>query len=557
MIDKKIFAVFEANLKKAEKYRKPIEREWNTLTDYYHLKTDEAKTPKRRFTALLADYADSIRARWIAGLFSGRDWFGVRGREGQDDENAEAVQAYLKYQLENELDVTTKLKKMLIGLSYLGTRVMQVFWDVETDRPILNFLSNDDYYPDPEADSIEGCKFIITKEYIKFGRLLDLQAQGILQDVDAILKSATDKKSGDNSGSDDIAKARNVPVSEIERKESEVKEYEDNDKDKDILIYQMWTDSQMIMIDKASMHILTKPPHRNPFGQRKTHKKPFVLFRPLPEEGFHYGLSPVRKLISKQEELNEVRFQRIKFIDLYIRGIWLLKRGAVDKQKLIKEAMVEADDITESVVKRIAIGGEIIKVIDNEEANITKYADKHTGIYDPQRGGGEGQVTKTASGLSLIVQEGNMLFQEQIANIATDGLKPLLEQILLLNRDNVTAEKIVRVTGRQEPLTVTPDLFNSEMDIEITSAPGLGMQEQKQKAMTELKTIYGNPQAPDPTIDQQKLTKEHIKSYGVEPEKIMLNQEVIDQTAQLRQENDVLKRQLLTLASPVEGRNEA
>ncbi|MDI6788425.1 MAG: hypothetical protein QME51_08650, partial [Planctomycetota bacterium] len=187
MIDERRKKIVESRLKRAMIYREPYEKRWKVFTDYYHLKHDR----KYNFIPLLSNYADSIRARWIASIFAGREFFGLVGRESQYEKNAETMQTLIIYQAEQEMNLISTIKDAFIPLSYLGNQVFMIVWNSQKKCPLVKLISLWDISFDPEADSVLNARWIIVKEEISYGRLLELQKEGLLQDVE-MLKADSD-----------------------------------------------------------------------------------------------------------------------------------------------------------------------------------------------------------------------------------------------------------------------------------------------------------------------------------------------------------------------------
>ncbi|MDI6789058.1 MAG: hypothetical protein QME51_11860, partial [Planctomycetota bacterium] len=305
-------------------------------------------------------------------------------------------------------------------------------------------------------------------------------------------------------------------------------------------IYQMWTDTESVVVELKSGQILSIPPHSNIFAERETYKKPFVLARPLSETGIIYGRSPIDRLVIIQDELNELRYERRKKRDIIIKGIILaLKGSGISWDRFKRDAIIEArDDISERTIRRLELTN-ILPTLDIEEERLLNYADRNTGIYDPIRGGGEGNVTKTASGLAMLIKEGNLLFAEQIAKIQISGIKEIIEHLILLNQENLSEEKNLFL--KKEETRISSEQIKGNFQIIVTSAPGLGMKELQQEQISALQIKY----AQDPRIDQDAMTRKELILYDLDPEEMMLSEEELDikqQNEALAQENEILKQ---------------
>lgn len=525
MIIEKVKKQFEDRLKRAKAYRLKHEAEWTVLTAYYHLKDPDH--PNWKFDPLLADYADSIRARWIASIFAGRDFFDVGGRETNDTENAKWMSGLLKFQSEQEIRLPMVLKQGFIPMSYLGSQVFITSWDVAKNRPEVRGVSLWDVWFDPAGDRNGKFGWIIVHDRMQFGALKKLEANGKLMDIDQI-KSSLDKKPDENTGYEPVRKAIGI---DTVPEPNEGLEGEDDTRELDL--YQMWTEDEVFIMEAKTGHIINVQTE-NPYKDREYHKIPVVLVRPLPEEGLIYGRSPVDRVVVNQSDKNEMRHTRRRISDLIIRGIWLIKRGlGFERDRLKKEAIAEADDISENAIRRLTIEN-VLPDIDRETTRIVQDADRHTNIYDPQRGGGEGDVTKTLGGLNLLIKEGNIIFAEQIASIQIEGIQTLIEHLVALNQENIDKQKVVMVTGKS--VTIEPNQLLGNFDVIVKSSRMLGNEELEQKNIGLLQGKY----AQDMEVNQRVMKEKEFEAYGLDPDEVLFPEEEVD----IRVENQNLKNQM-------------
>ena len=247
-----------------------------------------------------------------------------------------------------------------------------------------------------------------------------------------------------------------------------------------------------------------------------------------------YGRSPVDRVVVNQSDKNEMRHTRRRIADLIIRGIWLIKRGlGFERDRLKKEAIAEADDISENSVRRLTIEN-VLPDIDKETTRIVQDADRHTNIYDPQRGGGEGDVTKTVGGLNLLIKEGNIIFAEQIGAIQIEGIQTLVEHLILLNQENIDTAKVVMVTGK--PIPIEPSQLQGHFNVIAKSSRMLGNEEVEQKNVGLLQTKY----AQDMEVNQRVMKEKEFEAYGIDPDEVLFPEEEVD----IRVENQNLKNQI-------------
>lgn len=530
--------IFKARFNQAVKYQMTLAKQWERLTNYYHLIDPDNRF---RFVSFLRDYANSIRVRWISSIFAGDDFFGLQGEEFTDDKPASAMEQLIKYQTRKNR-LIMRLKQMFLPLSYLGTKVLMSFWDEANNRPESKSTSSWDFFPDPYGDSRDTCNWIITRELISLDALRNLEERGIVRDINEISGARIEHQpegqgsNAEKTGDEVLETARGIKADQLPTKTGD----DDNKVDQKVLVYEMWTKAGEVFTYEPKTGHFIHTDDKNPFDHGEM---PFAVFRPLPEEGMFYGLSPVESLLELNLELNENRYYKRKNMDLVMQGIWLGKRGTnIDWDRLKKQAICLSNDISENTIRRIPVDN-VLEHIERDETSIRFYGDRSSNIYDPQRGGGEGQVTKTYRGLNLLVTEGNYIFAEHIANIQLEGMQDLVRQYVALNQQYLNDEVVIRLTNKQQSVRADRANIQGSFDYKITSSPGLLDKEGRQVAISNLQTKY----AQDPEVNQRKLKEKEFKVYDIDPDEVLLPEEEVD----LKIENEQLKAQIAAVDSEI------
>ena len=517
------FRLFEKRKGQSEEYRKGLEPNWTELAELYHL--IYTKWSSRLFIPMLKPYAKSLQVRWMSGIFTGTNFFSLTGVESSDDQNARNMENLINFQAVKEMKLRQKMSRMFRSLSYLGNQVGCVLWDSVKQTNQYKTISLWDSFPDPAGDSMETCEWFITREAIPYSRLLELQKIGILENVERVKEFPYGE--GEKTGQERAAEFQKTKV-QFTGNDGENKDYP-------ILIYEMWTDEQVITLEPKSKTILRKEP--NPFSHKR---KPFVLFRPQPEDGVFYGLPPVIDVKDLQKDLIDVRHYRKRLSSLALRGIWFGRRGSgIDWERLATNGIILGDD--PNSVKQYPVNANNMLGME-EENQIKSDGDRALNIFDPQRGGGEGDVTKTVGGLSLLIKEGNLIFAEDIANIQTDGIVPMVEMLISNNQQFLPDNKRIRVLGTSTETTLTKQNLSGKLDVVVGSSPGLGMREMEQVAMAEVwdKFIAKAPQTPpDPEVDTRKLKEDFLRLYNQDPARLLFpanQRDIIAENQQLQEQ---------------------
>lgn len=524
-----LLKLWQARLRRSKDFRKQLEPQWERLTNYYHLKDPDHTY---RFVSFLKDYSDSIRARWVNGIFDGDSYFGLKGKSFQFDDAADKMEKLINDQNETN-KVVSLLKRMMMPLSYLGHQEGVTYWDEQNKCPGVKSISLWDYYPEP---LIADPTWRITKEKIKIRTLRALEEMGVVQDIDNIGVGSVQNQFGEEKdGNQALETARGIAPGSVTSPTNESEDY-----DREVEIYEGWDDEDKTVVtweNKTGEFIQVDEAY--PFDHG-TH--PFFTLRPITEEGFYYGIPPVEALLEWNLELNENRYYKRFNMDLIMQGVWLGKRGSnIDWDRLKKKAICIADDVSENTIRRLNVEN-VLPHIENDEASIRMYGDREAHIFDPQRGGGEGAVTHTYKGLNLIVKEGNLLFSEQISFTQIDGIQPLVRKLISLNQQYLPGEVTIR--DKNNEIVVNRQNIQGQLKISVTSAPGLADKEWAIQTISNLQAKYAN----SPLVNQHKMAEKEFKANDLDPEEMLLPQQQVD----LLTENQQLKQKLGQVQAEIE-----
>lgn len=561
--------LFIRRFKAAREYRKGFEPGWEILTELYHFK--DSKHPDWNFISFLKDYADSIGVRWDAGLFAGRQFFGLKGAPSKYDTNADNMAKTIQYQAEELNGLLPLLRTMITPLSYLGNVLLKA--GMQPDAPSWSDIPLMDFWPMPKSNGIDKTmRWCIYRSKYILKELRELEKEGTVQDIDNIVNFTSSGKNQDSKTEGDnlTLEARGVDINAIEN----TADIDSENPDREYTILHMWEKNRYVSFEETSMEIIsvadmaqkrdgiiglvldtigiggktdgwTSNDYVDDKGQPYW---PFVLLRPIPEKGVFYGMSPVEAHIVLQYEFNENRHHERITVDVIKKGIWLFRRAnGIDESRLEKDAVLRGDSITDADIRRLDVGGtELLSVFERTETGLIQMGDKAAGIYDPQRGGGEGNITKTVGGLTLLIKEGNLKFARQLTNIHTDGLRPLILINVWLNQQFLGEDTMeLRIAGK--PKEVSGEQRQGSFRYEMTSAPGLGQQEAQQAMYGEIIDRYSANPIIQPMVKMEELVKKHLKASDLEPEDVMWTTEERD----IISENQMLQEQLAQLQTQI------
>ena len=418
---------------------------------------------------LYRSYLDSGRLPWRSNLFIPKTFeiietvapriaqaqrtFKTLPVEGMDVLNAEAYTDLLKFQFAktNMEDVIEEwVKETLI----YGTGIVKVSWG-QNDMPNPEVVDIYDFFPDPKARYMEEAKYVIHRVERDIS---DLEANPNYDKVALKRLKEGTGKSESNPDRQQREGLMGTTSSDTTRKRFEVLEYWGDFEGKPYII--VVADGELLRCDPNPLATGI------PFVSAVDHNVPHEF----------YGIGEIEPIESLQNELNDVRNQRMDNVKLNLNVMWQVLAGGVQfEDELVSRPggivhMTRPDGV--QPLKRSPIDQSAF----TEESIIKSDAERATGANSPMSGalvspmGGTsgGVMNRTATAYQGAINQADKRFNTKVNHIKM-GLIKVGRKFLELDQQFMTKPQVIRVIGKKgESLQqVLPEDIKSGFDLTV------------------------------------------------------------------------------------------
>lgn len=470
----------------------------------------------QEYYKLYRSYLDEGRLPWRSNLFIPKTFeivetvapriaqaqrtFRAYPVEGTDTNAAEAFTDLLKFQF-SKTKMEGIIEELVKETLIYGTGVVKVTWGAD-DFPNPEVVDIFDFFPDPKARNLSEAKYCIHR----VERDIEDLEENPNYSKDAIEKL---KQAKGNSEANEERKFREAITgsssSDGSRKRCEVLEYWGNFNGKEYLI--VVAGDEILRMDENPYAC------GNPFVVVYDHKVPHEF----------YGIGEVEPIESLQNELNDVRNQRMDNVKLNLNNMWKVLPGGVQSEHdLISRPggvihMTRPDGVLP--LEKNPIDPSAF----TEEAIIKSDAERATGANSPISGalvspmGGTqgGAINRTATGFQGAINQADKRFFSKINQIKM-GIVAIGEKFLKLDQQFMDKEQVVRIVGEDGMainVPVYPDDIKGGFDLEID----VEYMDDFQKAQQNIGLLQFATQVPGfdvpRFISEQILAKTGVKNW--------------------------------------------
>jgi len=519
----------------ADSYRKTnYDDKWIDYQRLYRSRIkDEANYPHmaRLFIPYTFSSIETVIPRMVEAIFSSEPIVAVKPYERAYMDKAKIMEVLLNYQLKRMDYFNTFLILAKMCLTY-GTCISKVDWRTEhrekrkpelvldeagfpvydsdgvtpkyTKKKNKILFYDDPYiYPvdilkffiDPKALSIQGAEYCILVTETTMDRLKDMESQGIYSRISEVedVKGTTTFDRG-RERFDNVDK--NNPSDNVGGN----KEFKSNR----VTLYEYWEKDRVITVAEEKVVIRDE---ENPYWHCQI---PFVAGKICPVENEFYGIGIPEMTETLQNELNDVRNQRMDNVTIAMNKMFIATRGS-DILKQFPDGVIptepgliilsnEPDGVEQLSMSDVTQSSfaDAKEIISNIETTI--------GIYDYSKGA-PGRSRETATGILSLQEAANVRFKLMITEMA----KMLGEQSNLmvgLNEQYIDDEKVTRLTNAGLSLKVEniEDVIG-RFDYEPVGASleGLSKYARSEQLLRKRQVMASNPDFIVSKMDKQLL----------------------------------------------------
>lgn len=385
-----------------------------------------------------------------------------------------------------------------------GQPVMQSVREAYTAYagPVAEAVDIENFFVDPVADSIETSRYVIHRVYRDRDHLEQMFKQGVYKrpDEDLLNRFLTSHSSINRQAS-------------VELGPGSVSQYDRNL----FAILEVWTDDFVVAVlgegDTGGASILLRA-DRNPFAHGEM---PFVRIvdHLVPHE--FWGIGELEPLEGIQDLINSLWNSRIDNVKIVMNSMFM---AVTDYLQDPADLVVRPGGIirvkeglpVEQVVRPVDLG-EVTQSSYEEVEALNALTEKVSGVSPYQTGADSPAYNRTATGISLISEQGNTRFTHKARIAELTGYKRLARQYAAVLQQFIPPELILRIQG---PLgqfmfqQIDQSSIMGRFDFEVEAESALQTESVRRDQALNLFQLL----AADPFVRPLKLREDILRVFG-------------------------------------------
>jgi len=251
-------------------------------------------------------------------VFNASPVMSVQAREGGDSDLAYLIERWLEYAFqEDELDLYGTMETFFKEACIYGTSFMKVLPRFGGEKlPQLDFIDADPVditkiFPDPRASNLKTAEWVIHRDWVEYDKLIEMAKQGFYK------KSTVDELEEFLESVTKVDEDKTERLSSIDKDQSYAFDHER----KTVEILEYWDREQVVSI--AGRQVVLKQ-EENPFHGLL----PFIMTRytTVPHEFYGIGIPEMAETL--QNELNDLRNQRMDNVNIIINRMFIANKYA-------------------------------------------------------------------------------------------------------------------------------------------------------------------------------------------------------------------------------------
>jgi hypothetical protein len=420
-------------------WRDPQESRWKRFYKLYRNYRDVSDTPYKSniFVPYIFSKVETVVPKMLGTMFNVKPIISVQPRKAATEDLSLLLEAVLDYQLdEDQLEFFSKVLEFFKECAIYGSAFAKIIPKFnDDDLASFNYIDIEPIdlfhiFPDYRAKSIRRMKYIIQLSYVDYEELESMYNAGFYQNVPELLG-----KLESINAVDEYKKKRLSSVGIMD-------EYAFDATRRVVEVLEYW-DREFIYTVGARRELLKK--EKNPFGGLL----PFIMARYVPVQHELYGIGIPEIAESLQEELNDVRNQRMDNVNLVINRMFLANKYAdIDFDALISYPgnVILTNDMASVVALPTP---DVTQSAYREEEIIKKDIDSATGEY-PYSAGEPPQRRETATGIVKLQQASNIRFDTVVKMLEFTVLRSIAKMFLWLDYHFLDPQDFAKIVGEEE-----------------------------------------------------------------------------------------------------------
>jgi hypothetical protein len=384
-----------------------------------------------------------------------------------------------------------------------GRRIRTMTERVAYDGPICDFVNIFNFWPSPEATSVEDARYVIQRTFRDTGYIQKMLDEGIWRLPDGM--SMADLSTGEQD--------------ELDRVASEIDEQGMPPAGDLGEVLEFWTDDAvMVVLNRAA---LVRADH-NPYEHGE---KPFVRFVDYIQEGEFWGVGEIEAIEGMQDITNALWNQRIDNVRLSLNRMYAFDPDNVHDLRDLQNrpgglVRVRTRDIPAGQVVQPLDIPDVTASAYTEVAEIERMTEKVSGVSAYTTGTDSPTMNDTATGISLITEQGNTRFALKVKFAEMTGLTPLARMYGSILQQFMPDEMSVRLLnedGNEVWETITAEAIQGGFDYIIEAESSTVTESvRKEQSMTLLQTFAQviDPATGQPVVQLRPLAEDVLENFG-------------------------------------------
>lgn len=517
----KVMASYESS--KYDKFRRFKEEVWfKCLKSYKGILENTIQGKSNLFIPITFQQVETMTSRELSAIYDQDTLFSFIARKPQDEEDADILSKYAKFDINRIPNIYHKLNVFLRLMHIYGTSFIRTFWDFDyvlNNRGMIEILKDQfnfhvipcrHIFVDPTAKRLEEARFVIQRTF---------------QDVDHF-KKMVERLEYAKLSEEEVNKLKTMRISDTETfgfdEFSEVDTIDGILYDKDrqfieIVEYFSVCENRYIIVAGGKKVIRDG---EIPFKHKNY---PFLVAYDIPDPEHFWGISTCEAIYDLQAEVNAIRNNRMDKANFLLNPMFKVKRTALlDKKSLVSRQggiirVTDQDDIMPLNL------GDMKQADYIEEENSKKDIQTTTGVTDYSLGTSGRGYNETATGVSIITSNADARIISKVKYIEQEVLKPLGHIWLALQKQFMPNNVILTVTGKVAYLN--KEIIYKDYELESIASTQLVNKTVRQQQIAQLAQLVTN----NPIVNQAEWLKLIFEIYGFPAGKLINSQYAMPQ----------------------------
>lgn len=374
------------------------------------------------------------------------------------------------------------------------------------EGPVCEFIDIFNFWPAPEATSIEDARYVIQRSFRD-----DVYVKKMLKE--GIWHIPPGKDYGDlwSGQTDTLYKLR-----------EETKNAQTDPTRQLAEIWEFWTDTTVLVVLNRTCVVRAD---ENPYEHGS---KPFFRIVDYLQEGEFWGVGEIEPIEGMQDVTNALWNQRIDNVRLVLNRMFAFDPDNIWDMRDLKTRpgggiRVRAKDMNPRDVIQWIDTPDVTGSIYTEVAEVERMTEKISAVNSYTGGGSDvAQYNQTATGASIITEQGNTRFALKVNIAEMTGLSPLAEMYGSILQQFVPDEMSLRILnedGQKEWLQITADSIQGGFDYTIEAQSSVVTESvRKEQSMNLLQTFSQiiDPATGQPLLNLTSLAQDVLDAFGIE-----------------------------------------